>query len=147
MKNLKLFGLLMLTALGLMFYNCTSDYNAIPGPAGQDGANGQDGVDGVSTGAGTSTTELLAQKVFLGPVVDGVVDASWADAQILTGTTLVPDPGNDVFKGYVDMGNEVTLRAQYDDEYIYFLAEWKDAEQDASRDTWYFDPAQLATNA
>jgi len=137
MKNLKFISS-MLIALSLIFIQCTSD--PIPGPPGQDGINGQDGQDGVSTGPGESTTELLAAKTFLGPKVDGFIDASWENVQALTGTTEVPDPGNDVFRGYVGQTNDVVLKAQYDDEYIYFLAQWKDSEQDASRDTWYFDP-------
>ena len=134
MKNFKLIRFLMSLALGLLLVQCTSE--PIPGPPG---ANGQDGQDGVSTGPGTSTTVLLAKKVFLGPEIDGVIDASWENVQSLTGTTEVPDPGNDVFRGYVGDKQDVVLKAQYDDDYIYFLAQWKDAEQDASRDTWYFD--------
>jgi Ethylbenzene dehydrogenase len=144
MKNLKLFSFLII-ASSLLFVQCTSD--PIPGPAGADGADGSDGTDGVSTGPGTSPTELLVQKVFLGPVVDGVIDASWTNAQQLIVETEVPDPGDNVFQGYVGNKHDVVVRAQYDSDYIYFLAEWKDAQQDASRDTWYFDPAQLATNA
>jgi Ethylbenzene dehydrogenase len=143
MRTIKLFSFLVLLTSSLMFIQCTSD--PIPGPAGGDGADGADGVDGVSTGAGTSTTELLAKKVFLGPQIDGVIDASWADAQILTATTEVPDPlgddGTQVFEGYVDQTQDATLRALYDDEYIYLLAQWKDDNNDANRDTWYFDPA------
>jgi hypothetical protein len=90
---------------------------------------------------------LLAKKVFLGPQIDGVVDASWADAQILTATTEVPDPlgddGTQVFEGYVGQTQDATLRALYDGEYIYILAQWKDNNNDANRDTWYFDPSDM----
>ncbi|PIX07076.1 MAG: hypothetical protein COZ76_05450 [Flavobacteriales bacterium CG_4_8_14_3_um_filter_35_10] len=139
MKTIKLSFLIILSSM--MFIQCTSD--PIPGPAGADGINGvdgKDGKDGVSTGAATSTTELLANKVFLGPNVDGVIDASWADSQILVATTVVPDPGNNVFRGYVGQSIDAQIRAQYDSEFIYFLAEWKDSEETNSRDTWYFDP-------
>lgn len=135
---------MVLFASSLLFIQCTSDLETVQGPPGADGMDGQDGQDGVSTGAGTSTTELLAHKVFLGPQIDGVVDASWANAQVLTATTAVPDPlgddGTQVFQGYVGQTQDATLRALYDDEYIYFLAEWKDDNNDANRDTWYFDP-------
>jgi len=149
MKNLKLFTFLMLVASGLLFVQCTSDLETGPagpaGPAGQDGLDGQDGQDGVSTGAGTSTTDLLAKKVFTGPLIDGVIDVAWADAQILIAPTEVLDPmaddGTQVFRGYVGQTQESTLRALYDDEYIYFLAEWKDEKKHTTRDTWYFDPA------
>ena len=135
MKTIKLVSFLII-ATGLLFFQCTSD--PIPGPAG---ATGADGVDGVSTGAGTSTTELLAKKVFLGPQIDGVIDASWADVQSLTGTAEVPNIGDNVFQGYVGNTNDVVLKAQYDDEYIYFLIQWKDNQLDLNRDTWYFDTA------
>lgn len=142
MKNLRLFSFLMILASSLMFVNCTSDPEpGIPGVAGADGKDGKDGVDGVSTGPGSSTTVLLAKKAFLGPKVDGVVDASWANVQELVVTAKVPDPGNDVFKSYVDQEIDIIMKAQYDDEYIYFLAEWKDGTESKARDTWYFDPA------
>jgi hypothetical protein len=146
MKNLKLFGSLMVFASALLFVQCTSDpITGPPGADGIDGIDGQDGQDGVSTGAGTSTTDLLAKKVFTGPLIDGIIDAAWADAQILTATTEVLDPlgddGTQVFRGYVGQTQESTLRALYDDEYIYFLAEWKDEKKSTTRDTWYFDPA------
>jgi hypothetical protein len=146
MKNLKLFGSLMVFASALLCVQCTSDpITGPPGTDGIDGIDGQDGQDGVSTGAGTSTTDLLAKKVFTGPLIDGIIDAAWADAQILTATTEVLDPlgddGTQVFRGYVGQTQESTLRALYDDEYIYFLAEWKDEKKSTTRDTWYFDPA------
>lgn len=139
MKKIKLFSFLVLLTSSLMFIQCTSD--PIPGPAGADGIDGADGTDGVSTGAGTSTTDLLAKKVFLGPQIDGVIDASWADVQSLTGTAEVPEPGDNLFQGWVGQKNDVILKAQYDDEYIYFLAQWKDNQLDLNRETWYFDPA------
>ena len=148
MKNLKLFSFLVLLASGLLFVQCTSDIETVQGPPGLDGvdgADGQDGQDGVSTGVGTSTTDLLASKVFTGPLIDGVIDGAWADAQILIAPTEVLDPladdGTQIFRGYAGQTQESTLRALYDDEYIYFLAEWKDEKKSTTRDTWYFDPA------
>lgn len=139
MKTTKLIFLVLISSF--MFIQCTSD--PIPGPAGIDGINGvdgKDGKDGVSTGAATSTTDLLAKKTFLGPQIDGIIDASWADSQILVSTAVVPEPGNNVFRGYVGMSIESQIRAQYDSDYIYFLAEWKDPTESNSRDTWYFNP-------
>jgi len=135
----------MLLASSLMFVNCTSDLDQGPagpeGPAGVDGQDGKDGEDGIGTGS--SETVLLAKKALIGPTVDGVIDASWSDAQILTGTAGVPNPEGDdgtiVFNGYVGNTRDFQVKAQYDDEYVYFLAQWKDDQQDASRDTWYFD--------
>lgn len=94
----------------------------------------------VDSGTNFSETELLAHKTLVGPEIDGIIDAAWFDAQELRITTKVPDPGNDVFKGYVDNTNKATVRALYDDTYIYILVEWYDNNEDLNRDTWYFDP-------
>ena len=45
MKNLKLFGYLMVIASALLCVQCTSD--PVPGPAGADGIDGINGIDGV----------------------------------------------------------------------------------------------------
>lgn len=89
---------------------------------------------------GTSTTDLLAKKVTTAPTIDGTIDASWAACQTLTGTATVPDPGQDLFKGYVGTGNDFKIRAQYDANKIYMLIEWDDANESRDRQTWYFDP-------
>jgi len=73
MKNFKLFGFLLILASSLLFVQCTSDpVPGVPGADGIDGIDGQDGQDGqdgVSTGAGTSTTDLLAVLLTqLGPM-------------------------------------------------------------------------------
>ena len=140
MKNLKLLSFTMLLASSLMFVNCTSDLNEGPaGPAGPAGVDGIAGIDGIGTGS--STTVLLAKKALIGPTVDGIVDASWINAQELTVTAEVPALENEVFKGYENDSYDAIIKAQYDDEYVYFLAEWKDANQSIARNTWYFDPA------
>ena len=92
-------------------------------------------------GTSDAGTELVALKVSTGPTVDGIVDASWANAQKLTATVTVPDPGNDYFKGYVGSSHTVSMRSMYDGSKIYFLAEWNDANKSLNRDPWYFDPA------
>lgn len=139
MKNLRLFGFLMMLASSSLFVNCTSD--TVAGPEGPAGIDGKDGKDGIGIGTGSSTTILLAKKSLVGPTVDGIIDASWINAQELTVTAEVPDPGNNVFQGYVGDKYDAVVRAQYDNEYVYFLAEWRDAEESTDRDTWYFDTA------
>lgn len=89
-----------------------------------------------------SDRELIAKSTTAGPSIDGVVDAGWNDAQMLRTTVTVPDPGNQVFRGYEGNTNDVTLRALYDNDYIYFLAEWTDNERSWNRQTWYFDPGE-----
>jgi hypothetical protein len=90
---------------------------------------------------GTSTTELLSRKVSVVPTIDGSVDDSWLESQLLTTEAIVPSVEFDNFKGYVGNTYKVTIRSMYDDTHIYFLAEWEDSKLDASRETWYFDPS------
>ncbi|WP_242204005.1 hypothetical protein [Aestuariivivens insulae] len=47
MKNLKLIVNLIVITSSLMFFQCTSDYTAIPGQDGIDGVDGVNGVDGI----------------------------------------------------------------------------------------------------
>src|SRR5437870_3254755 len=61
-----------------------------------------------------STTELASLKIATPPAIDGIIDASWANATKLTTTVTVPDPGNDYFKGYVGNVYTVTMRSMYD---------------------------------
>lgn len=51
MKNFKLLINLVVVATSFMFFQCTSEYTPIVGPAGADGVDGVDGVNGVD-GAG-----------------------------------------------------------------------------------------------
>ncbi len=98
--------------------------------------------DQVLTQATTSNgTTLVSMKVSTGPTIDGTVDAMWNNATKLNVTTQVPDPGNGIFAGYIGETYPVTLRSMYDDQNIYFLAEWADAEKSVAVSTWYFNPA------
>jgi hypothetical protein len=85
--------------------------------------------------------ELISKKVTTPPAVDGTIDEVWNNAKKLTTTATVPDPGQDVFKGYVGNSYPVTLRSLYDKENIYILAEWGDNSLSQDRETWYFDTA------
>ncbi len=90
-----------------------------------------------------SSTDLLSLKVATAPTIDGTVDVMWADAQKLQFSTAVPEVTGDIFRGYT--GNiipSVTLRSAYDDNNIYFLAEWDDPTESLSRGLWYFDPVR-----
>ena len=87
-----------------------------------------------------SESELVSRHVTTPPTVDGVIDNLWNESKKLITRTEVPDPGDDRFKGYVGDAYDVTFRSVYDDENIYFLAEWNDQNKDLNRDTWYFDP-------
>jgi len=88
-----------------------------------------------------SGTDLVSVKVTTAPAIDGTVDAQWADSPILEFSTAVPEVTGDVFRGYT--GNiipNVKLRSAYDNENIYFLAEWVDPTQSYARSPWYFNP-------
>jgi hypothetical protein len=84
--------------------------------------------------------ELVSKKVTTPPAIDGEIDAIWDNAKKLTGTAVVPDPGQDVFKGYVGDSYNFTMRSLYDAENIYLLVEWNDKDLSQDRETWYFDP-------
>lgn len=88
---------------------------------------------------GTSTTELLSKKATSPPTLDGSVDDSWLECQMLTTEAIVPSVEFDNFKGYEGNTYKVAMRSMYDDTHIYFLAEWEDSRLDVSRQTWYFD--------
>lgn len=45
-----------------------------------------------------------------------------------------------MFTGYIGETYPVTLRSMYDNQYIYFLAEWNDASKSLGVATWYFNP-------
>ncbi len=121
--NFLVFAILALFIL--IFPNCTND-NTIVEP-----------VNNLVSGR-----DLLCVKVSAGPTIDGVVDDQWSKSPILEFSTAVPEVTGDVFRGYT--GNvipKVNLRAAYDNENIYFLAEWQDPTQSLARSPWYFDPA------
>lgn len=93
----------------------------------------------VSTTA-KNTTDLLAFKTATAPTIDGVVDLMWANAEKLDFIPGVPDPGNGLFAGYIGETFPTSLRAMYDNEYIYFLAEYADKDQSQKVAPWYFNP-------
>ncbi|MDR3694080.1 ethylbenzene dehydrogenase-related protein [Mucilaginibacter sp.] len=95
-------------------------------------------------GATVSTTTLVSVKTTTAPTIDGTVESLWKNAPALDITPTVPDPGNGLFTGYNGQTYPATLQSMYDDQYIYFLAQWSDPTQSVYVATWYFDPvAQL----
>jgi hypothetical protein len=69
MKNLRLFGFLMLLASSSLFINCTSD--PIQGPAGVAGADGTDGVDGVDGVDSTTDCRACHSFEYREPIQEG----------------------------------------------------------------------------
>lgn len=96
-----------------------------------------DQVVGVVT---NNSSDLTAMKITTAPTIDGVVDAIWEKATKIEFSPIVPDPGNAMFAGYIGEKYPVSLRAMYDDQYIYFLAEYADKDQSQKIAPWYFDP-------
>lgn len=88
-----------------------------------------------------NTTDLVSVKVSAPPTIDGTIDAMWSNSPTLQFSTAVPEVTGDVFRGYT--GNiipSVKLRSAYDDNNIYFLAEWDDPTESLARGLWYFNP-------
>lgn len=86
-------------------------------------------------------TDLLSLKATTAPTIDGTIDASWESAKKLEFAATVPDPGNNLFTGYIGKTFTGTLRSMYDDNSVYFLVEIDDAGQSIKSAPWYFNPA------
>ncbi len=97
-------------------------------------------TDQVVVSATPNTTDLIALKTTTAPTLDGAIDAAWDKAQKLSITMTVPDPGNNLFAGYNGIQYKTTLRAMYDDQYVYFLAEYNDPDKSVNVTPWYFNP-------
>jgi hypothetical protein len=95
-------------------------------------------TDQIVVASVTNTTDLVSYKTATAPTIDGTIDAIWANAPALDVTPTVPDPGNGLFAGYSGETYPATLRSMYDDQYIYFLAEWKDVTNNPVQ-PWYFN--------
>lgn len=96
-----------------------------------------DQVVGVTT---TNSSDLVAIKTTAAPTIDGTIDAIWDKATKVEFAPVVPDPGNALFAGYIGDKIPVSLRAMYDAEYVYFLAEYADKDQSQKVAPWYFNP-------
>lgn len=90
--------------------------------------------------SGTASTTLVSLKTTTAPTIDGVIDPIWANATKLSVTPTVPDPGNNLFSGYIGTTYSATLRSMYDDQNIYFLVEVVDANKNVKNAPWYFNP-------
>jgi hypothetical protein len=91
-------------------------------------------------GVPVSETELVAIKALTAPTIDGTIDDGWEKAQRLVTRTVVPDPGDNLYAGYVGNAYNVSMRAMYDDANIYMLMEWDDPTGNFNRQPFFFDP-------
>jgi hypothetical protein len=94
----------------------------------------------IITSSGTSSSTLISVKTATAPTIDGSIESSWNNAPKLSIVPTVPYPGNGLFSGYNGQTYPATLRSMYDSQYIYFLAEWGDANKSVFVATWYFNP-------
>ena len=102
-------------------------------------------TDQVVSSSSSSTNVLNAYHTTTAPVIDGTIDAIWANATKLSFNPTVPDPGNGLFTGYNGEQYPATIRSMYDDSCIYFLAEWADAGKSVNVAPWYFNTANNVT--
>ena len=86
---------------------------------------------GLTVGEGDAQQKnvLVAQKVAAAPALDGTLDAAWQKAQPLTVKAV---GGRNLPGG----STEVSLRAVYTGEMIYFLIQYKDATDSVRRAPW-----------
>ncbi|MBL0153611.1 MAG: hypothetical protein IPP93_09020 [Chitinophagaceae bacterium] len=125
MKKYKLTFAITLTLVGSIIFltQCTKDDQVLDIPSAPNGS------------------ELYSELTASAPTIDGVIDASWDKSAKLTFNAVVPDPGNNLFSGYIGQAYPVTLRSMYDNQYIYFLAEIPDNNKSVRSAPWYFNAA------
>ena len=90
--------------------------------------------------SGNSSTDLVSTLVTTAPTIDGTIDAMWESAAKLDISATVPDPGNNLFSGYIGEKYTATLRSLYDNQYIYMLIEVTDKDKSIVSAPWFFNP-------
>jgi Ethylbenzene dehydrogenase/Carbohydrate family 9 binding domain-like len=95
----------------------------------------------INTPGSNSSTDLVSLKATTAPTIDGTIDAAWDNATQLDFTATVPDPGNNLFTGYIGTEYTATIRSMYDDQFIYFLVEVPDIDKNVKSAPWYFNPS------
>lgn len=105
----------------------------------------------------SSTSELLVERFDVAPVVDGNIDAVWANARPLLNTYNVPEAGVravplnsdgflnteplDLFDPYTGESYKFSLKGGHDGTNIYLLLEVEDNADSKDRESFYFDGA------
>jgi hypothetical protein len=130
----------VMTAMSMVVFSCSKD---------------DDEETPTTPSAGESSSELLVAKFTAAPVLDGDIDAMWANAQLLKTSCEVPtlgsrmtylnsdgagvEEGLGLFHPYNGEVNPFTMRAGYFGDDIYMLIEWDDDDDSKDRQSWYFD--------
>lgn len=103
----------------------------------------------------SSPNELLVAKFATAPIVDGNIDAVWANARPLINSYTVPSAGIrtvplnpdgflnteplDLFESYMGESNKFSLKGGHDGTNLYLLLEVEDDEDSRDRESFYFD--------
>ena len=114
-------------------------------------------VDPIPEAATSSANELLVAKFATAPVVDGNIDAVWANARPLLNSYNVPSAGIrtvplnpdgflnteplDLFESYMGESYKFSLKGGHDGTNLYLLLEVEDSNDSRDRESFYFDPA------
>jgi hypothetical protein len=112
-------------------------------------------VDPIPEEATSSANELLVTKFATAPVVDGNIDAVWANARPLLNSYNVPSAGIrtvplnpdgflnteplDIFDPYLGESYKFSLKGAHDGTNLYLLLEVEDSNDSRDRESFYFD--------
>lgn len=91
-------------------------------------------------------TTVTSMKTTVAPTIDGTIDPIWQSAEELQFSTVVPDPGNQLWYGFIGEMHTVKMKSMYDDQNVYFLFQWDDPSQSVNPRQWYFDPVTKTWN-
>ncbi len=127
-KTKHLMAITTVVLFALYVISCTKpdqDLTPAPTPTPTPTSNGKD---------------LVAFKTTVAPTMDGAADGIWDSYLKLVIKPTIPDPGNNLFTGYIGEQYPTTIRAMYDAANIYFLIEYADNTKSTNVSPWYFNP-------
>jgi hypothetical protein len=127
LSKYRLFPIILMSFL-IVFYNVSCKYET------------QEVLNQVQVQETSSAKDLVSIKTSSPPTIDGVIEEAWKNSPLLKISPVVPDPGNNLFSGYINDEFPTTLRSMYDNENIYFLAEYEDDSKSVNVTPWYFNP-------
>ena len=96
--------------------------------------------DQVVTSTSSNGSTLNAYHTSTAPTIDATTsEAIWNNATALAVTPTVPDPGNGLFMGYWGEQYPATIKAMYDNNYLYLKVQWADSTNILQPQPWVFD--------
>ena len=121
--------LLLFAGIAMLFGYCKKPDQEINPPA-------------VSTPAPTPPSANQLTAIYTATTFDMSTDwtlsSAWTSAPVMECSPVVPNPGNNLFAGYIGRTFDVKMKAMYDSTYIYFLVQYDDVQKSVAR-PWYFD--------